>query len=109
MWFARTEGINVNIIGGFNFETFVVNAANGERSLIGKSRKEAFDEVWFNLIVAIYKTNIFAFSFLEADISGDGLALVFLVNDLDARIFFGVVVGDLAGSVSRTVVDQNDF
>ena len=109
MWFAGAEGINVNIVGGFNFETFVVNATNGEGSLVGKSGKQAFNKVWFNLVVAIHKANIFAFSFFEADVSGGGLALVFLVNDLDARIFFGVVVGDLAGSVSRAIVDQNDF
>lgn len=105
MWFAGTKGVNVDIVDGFSFEAFIMDAADRKGSLVGKSGKQAFNKVWFNLVVAIHKANIFALSFFEADVSGDGLALVFLVDDLDARIFFGVVVGDLAGSVRRAIVD----
>ena len=109
MCLAGAKGVNVDIVDGFGFEAFVMDAAGREGSLVGKSGKQAFNKVWLNLVVAIHETKIFALSFFEADVSGGGLALVFLVNDFNARIFFSVVVGDLAGSIGGAVVDQNDF
>ena len=31
------------------------------------------------------------------------------MNDLDAVVFFGIVVDDFAGIISRAVVDKNNF
>ena len=62
-----------------------------------------------DLIVAIDETDIFAASFLKAIVSGGRLASVFLMNDFDTRIFFGIVVGDLARTISGAVVDEDDF
>ena len=37
------------------------------------------------------------------------MALVFLVDDFDAVVFFSVIVDDLARTISRTVVNKNNF
>ena len=62
-----------------------------------------------DLIVAIDETDIFAASSLKTIVPGGRLASVFLMNDLDAAVFAGVAIGDLAGIVSGAVVDEDDF
>ena len=42
-------------------------------------------------------------------IPGGGLASVFLMDKFDARIFFGVIFGDLIGIVSGAIIYEDNL
>lgn len=90
------DRVNINIFGGFGFEAFVMNTADGKGSVLVVGRKKGFDKSGFYFIVAINKTNIVTFGELNANITSSRLALVWLVDDFDAGVFLGVLVGDFA-------------
>lgn len=60
-------------------------------------------------VVAVNESDIFAFGEFEAGVASGGETLVLLVLDLDAGVVFGVVVGNLTGIISGSVVDTDDF
>lgn len=73
--------------------------------MVGISREELFDEAWFNNIVTVDKANKITSSLFQALISGGGLTLVFLVNDFNTLIFFGIVINYFFRVVSGTIID----
>ena len=60
-------------------------------------------------VVAVEKTHKLACCEIESGIAGVGKPPVGLVNHTDAGIFGGTFIADLAATVGRTIVDQDDF
>ena len=71
--------------------------------------KKGREHVSGNIIVAVYKADVFASGHLESRISRVGRPAALLVNDPDSRIKRRIVIADLVAAVRRTVVDQNDL
>lgn len=46
---------------------------------------------------------------MKSGIASRGLAGVFLMDEFNAFVFFGVLFDDLGGIVGGTVIDENDF
>lgn len=82
-----------------------MDATNGKGSLFCKGREQAFDEIGFNFVVAIDKTDEVASRNLKAKITGAGLAAIFLVKSGDAMVFFCEIIDDFGAVVGGTVVD----
>lgn len=100
----------VDIFGGILFKAFIMDAADGESGVFGAEWGEEFgDESWFDFVVAIDKADVVAGGFFQTGVSCGGLTLVFLMNDFDAGVFFGVSVGDFFRAVGGAVVDEDDF
>ena len=79
------------------------NCDGGVFFLMGS--EEFFDEVFVNRVVAINEADIFAGSNFETGISGGGLAGIFLMDNLNARIVFGIGIGNFARGIGRTIVN----
>ena len=82
-----------------------MNATNRERSVVRKSGEETLYKGGLDFIISIDKANKLASYEFETEIPGARLATVFLMDDGDARIFQGVIFGDVAGIIGRTIVD----
>lgn len=83
-----------------------MDATNGDGGIFFlMGGEEFFDEVFVNCIVAINEADIFAGGNFEAGISGGGLAGIFLVDNLNARIVFGIGIGNFARGIGRTIVN----
>lgn len=70
-----------------------MNTADGKGNAgIGEGREEFSDKVWFDGVVRVDEVNKCASGGFEAGVTSGGLALVFLMNDFDAGVFFGVAI-----------------
>ena len=109
MFAAFAKFINVNVFGRILPKHLVIGATNGNGSVFVIEPKMLFVKIFGDGVVTIDEAEIFAGSFFETTISGGRLTTIFLVNDFDASILFGVIVGDFTRIVGGAVVDENDF
>ena len=82
-----------------------MNAADGKSGAFLVGGKELLDKIGFDLVVAIDKADIIARGEGETVITSGGLALVFLMDDGDAGVFFSISIGNITGVIGGTVVD----
>lgn len=69
-----------------------------------QSSEKFFDEFWFYFIIGIYKGEIDASGICDAGVASAGKALILLVDEFDAGVFFSIRFSDLVGVIGRTVV-----
>ena len=82
-----------------------MHAADGEGSVgVIKWREEVCYKSWLDFVVSVNETDIITGSFLDAVVSGSGLALVFLMDYGDTGVFLRIFVSDFAGIVGGSVV-----
>lgn len=90
-------------------EAVIFDAANGEGVVGPECGKKFGDKIGAHGIVCIDKTDIFAGGFFEAGIAGGGLALVFLRDDRETRVFFSIFLEDLGCGVRGAIIYDQDF
>ena len=108
---TSAERRDVDVFGSPCLESFVMDAADGEDSVVVGSvwSEEVFDKCRFHLVVGIDETYEVAGRERNASISSCGLALVLLMNDGDARVLQGKIFGQVAGAIGGAVVDEDDL
>ncbi len=105
MFLPWAKIIDIGVFGRVGPEAFVMHTADSEGGVfVFVWSKEFGDKIFGDFIIAINKADKVSGCFFETLISGDGLTLVFLMNDFDAGILFGILVGNLAGIISGAVV-----
>lgn len=61
MGFLRAEWSSVDVFGRILFETFIMDAADRKSGVtVTKWRKQIGDEIWFDFVVGIDKTDVVA-------------------------------------------------
>lgn len=83
--------------------------AHGDGGIWRVECEQAFHEIWLDAIIGIDKTKKSAGRFFEASITSGGLALVFLGEDDNTRIFFGVSLDDFRRFVGGAVIYKDNF
>ncbi len=87
-----------------------MDAADSNSSVrFTKGSEEVGDESGFDFIVGVDETDIVAGGKIQTGVAGGGLAMIFLVDDFDTKVFFGIVIGNGIGIVSGAVVDKKNF
>ena len=87
-----------------------MNAADGKGGILFvKWLEKFFDEIFFDLVITINETDIFASGELDTMVPSTGLSSIFLVDYLNTGIFLGVFFGNFIRVVGGAVVYQNNF
>lgn len=87
----------------------VVKSTGDEGSFGGVGGEKVGEEGRFDVVIAVDEADELAGSKFEPAIATGGLTGVFLMNDFDARVFFGVVVADFTRIVGRAIIDEDEF
>ena len=70
---------------------------------------ELFVHRGFDQVVAVHKAHVIAAGVVQPGVAGVGGAAVFLVEHADARVGFGQLVAQRAGTVGAAVVDEQQL
>lgn len=70
---------------------------------------EFLESVRFEPVVRFENTDVFAAGFFEPLVHGITITGIFLVNNDDTRVFFGIFFNNVKRAVGRTVVETDDF
>ena len=61
------------------------------------------------MVIGVYESEILAGGGFDAGVTSSGKTSVFLGEDFDTGVFFGICFKDSGGIVGGTVVDANNF
>ena len=87
-----------------------MNATNrNSRVFFLEWSEQVGNKTWFDFIVAINKANIITSGFLDTDIASGRLPVVFLMDDFDAFVGFGIIINYFFGTVGGAIIDKNNF
>lgn len=110
MFSTGADIININCFTVFLTEHFVVATTDCYgRIVVFVGREKLGDKAFSDTVIAVNKTDKITSRFFQAEVTCGRLAGVFLVKNFDARIFFGVVIGNFAGIIGGAIVDKDDF
>ncbi len=104
--FARGARFEIDVVSRVLLKLCVMEAAEGKGSVVFFESGQKFsEEGGLHAVIAVDKTNKIASCKFKTAVAGGGLTSVFLVDDFDAAVFFGVGVADFARIVGGAIVD----